>query len=104
MGFEPTTTDLRDLGGDARLLPYCEFELGKTDVLYLRTPQGGGYGDPLDRDPQLVLKDVVNEMLSRDAARECYGVVFEEQSPTIDKAATKRLRATQRKDRLEQVG
>ena len=36
----------------------------------------GGWGDPLDRDPALVLKDVRNEFVSERAAREDYGVVI----------------------------
>ena len=36
---------------------------------------GGGWGDPLERDPQAVLRDVRNEFVSVEAAREDYGVV-----------------------------
>jgi N-methylhydantoinase B len=36
---------------------------------------GGGWGDPLRRDPQLVLDDVRNELLSRERAEKAYGVV-----------------------------
>jgi len=42
----------------------------------LNPPGGGGYGDPLDRDPQRVFDDVVNGYVSIAAAREIYGVVI----------------------------
>jgi N-methylhydantoinase B len=35
---------------------------------------GGGYGSPLDRDPALVLDDVLEGWVSRERAREVYGV------------------------------
>lgn len=37
---------------------------------------GGGYGDPLDRDPERVLEDVVDEWISPERARAAYGVVL----------------------------
>src|SRR5216684_1631695 len=42
----------------------------------VRTGGGGGWGDPLDRDPELIRSDVREELVSRLAAREHYGVVF----------------------------
>jgi N-methylhydantoinase B len=57
---------------------------------------GGGVGDPLDRDPTAVLRDVVNEVVSVDAARETYGVVIQEQGPAVDARATTALRASKR--------
>ena len=38
------------------------------------TQGGGGYGDPKERDPELVKKDVKNEVISKDAAAREYGV------------------------------
>ena len=37
---------------------------------------GGGYGDPLEREPNLVLKDVIEEKISLNNASENYGVVI----------------------------
>lgn len=39
-----------------------------------RTAGGGGYGDPLERDPSAVAQDVRNGLLTPEAAREAYGV------------------------------
>ena len=44
-------------------------------VVGLDLPGGGGYGNPLDRDPVRVLDDVVHGYVSIEAAREVYGVV-----------------------------
>ena len=46
-------------------------------VVSLDPPGGGGYGDPLERDPQLVLEDVINGYVTIKAARERYGVAVE---------------------------
>ena len=43
------------------------------DVVSLRTPGGGGYGDPADRDPEAVRRDLRLGKLSAEAAREVYG-------------------------------
>lgn len=58
----------------------------------IETPGGGGFGDPLGRDPQAVLDDVVNGKVSPQRAREVYGVVVDEQHRTVDGAATQTLR------------
>ncbi len=42
----------------------------------LNPPGGGGYGNPLERDPQLVLDDVVNGYVSIESAKKNYGVVI----------------------------
>ncbi|WP_144183282.1 hydantoinase B/oxoprolinase family protein [Elioraea rosea] len=58
---------------------------------------GGGWGDPLERDTALVLRDVRNELLSIAKAAADYGVVIAD--GRIDEAATARLRAERRKQR-----
>jgi N-methylhydantoinase B len=62
------------------------------DVLYIATNGGGGYMDPLDRDPEAVFTDVRERIVSPEAAREFYGVVMRE--GVLDIGATKGLRAT----------
>ena len=56
-------------------------------------PCGGGYGNPLERDPALVLEDVLDEYVSLESARAHYGVVIDEKTMTVDAAGTKGLRA-----------
>ncbi|MEQ3549356.1 hydantoinase B/oxoprolinase family protein [Pseudonocardia nematodicida] len=48
--------------------------LGEGDVMSIESPGAGGYGDPRDRDPALVLRDVVDGRVSPDAARDRYRV------------------------------
>jgi N-methylhydantoinase B len=64
---------------------------------------GGGWGDPLDRDPEAVLDDVLDEFVSLEAARRDYGVVLggraEDGTLAIDAAATRKLRAELRSQR-----
>lgn len=55
---------------------------------------GGGYGDPLEREPHLVREDVLNGYVSAHAAARDYGVVIVPETDEIDQAATERLRAT----------
>jgi N-methylhydantoinase B len=55
----------------------------------------GGYGDPLEREPAAVARDVRNDMVSRDAARTDYGVVLDERG-RIDQEATVHLRTAMR--------
>jgi N-methylhydantoinase B len=61
---------------------------------------GGGWGDPLDRDPEAVLDDVLDEYVSLAAAERDYGVVLtgslEDLTLAVDETATKELRESRR--------
>jgi N-methylhydantoinase B len=54
-------------------------------------PAGGGYGDPLRRDPALVREDVADEFVSAETAKQDYGVVLAGPG-IVDEAATASLR------------
>lgn len=60
---------------------------------------GGGWGDPLDRDPAQVLNDVLNEFVSAHAAREDYGIVLAGMPLVVDDIATAALRDRMRRER-----
>jgi len=94
---------LDDVGGSGRLLPYCEFDIGKNDVLYMRMSSGGGYGDPLEREPERVLNDVEDAIVSREEAKEIYGVVIAVNDLVLDLAATDKLREGLRQERLQEL-
>ncbi len=64
------------------------------DAVILQSAGGGGYGDPLERDPQAVLEDVEEGYVSEVAARDVYGVAIADDR--IDAAETARLRAALR--------
>jgi N-methylhydantoinase B len=61
---------------------------------------GGGYGSPLDRDPEMVRTDVLEGMVSPEKARQIYGVIFkgraEDESIAVDREATVKWRAALR--------
>jgi N-methylhydantoinase B/oxoprolinase/acetone carboxylase alpha subunit len=61
--------------------------------LYHRQAGGGGWGDPLLRDPAAVAWDVKNEKVSLPAARQEYGVVLDPATFAVDEGATASLRA-----------
>ena len=64
--------------------------------IYSQSGGGGGWGDPLDRDPQAVLEDVLDEYVSLEGARADYGVVIDTANWVVDGAATKRERSERR--------
>ena len=69
-------------------------EFGYDDVISFQQSGAGGYGDPLERDPQRVLEDVLDDYVSIEAARRDYGVVITGAAPalTVDERATRELR------------
>jgi N-methylhydantoinase B len=62
------------------------------DRVLVRTPGGGGYGDPYTRDPQAVLEDVRLDRYSREQARELFGVAISGDPLSVDAEETARLR------------
>ena len=70
--------------------------LNAGDVLTVEMNAGGGYGDPLDRDPELVLGDVLDGYVSLTGAREDYAVIIDPQTHAIDYSATTLLREQKR--------
>jgi len=68
-----------------------DIPLGPGDRVRVRTPGGGGYGDPLTRDPALVARDVALGRYTSDEARALFGVALRADG-TVDAEATARLR------------
>jgi N-methylhydantoinase B/oxoprolinase/acetone carboxylase alpha subunit len=79
-------------------------EVREGDVLAVASSPGGGFGDPLDRDPALVKNDLDNGLATESIARNIYGVVAqfnkETESWTVDYDATQKLREDKRRQRL----
>jgi 5-oxoprolinase (ATP-hydrolysing) len=63
------------------------------DTLEITVPNSGGYGDPVERDPALVLSDVLDGFTTIELAERDYGVVVDAATMTVDAEATRRLRA-----------
>jgi N-methylhydantoinase B len=60
--------------------------------LVIETAGGGGWGDPMERDPMLVQRDVVNGLISLERAREAYGVIIDEETLKVVLTETRHLR------------
>ena len=79
-----------------------QFDVAKDGELYMISQgAGGGYGDPLERDPESVVKDAELNRISPQVARDIFGVVYDEQTFRLDAAATAQARADARAARLE---
>jgi len=77
------------------------FELCNEGEIYMICQgSGGGYGDVLERDPEAVMKDLQEDLMSHENARDIYKVVYDETSLTVDVQATKDLRAAYRRERI----
>jgi N-methylhydantoinase B/oxoprolinase/acetone carboxylase alpha subunit len=64
------------------------------EYIEFREPNAAGYGDPLDRPPDAVREDVLDDFTTIELARDAYGVVFADgRSREIDEDATGKLRA-----------
>ncbi len=84
-------------GPAARALPAkLTMPIRRGDVFCHELPGGGGWGDPLAREPERVLADVRNGFVSVAAARDDYGVVIDAGTLALDAGATERLRAGRR--------
>ena len=75
-------------------LPFTlsERPLRRGDLLRIMSPGGGGFGDPLARDPDAVHADVAAGKVTPEQARALYGVVLTEDGGAVDADATARLR------------
>ncbi|MFN0160913.1 MAG: hydantoinase B/oxoprolinase family protein [Burkholderiales bacterium] len=66
----------------------------KDDMIRIFGPNGGGYGDPLERDSALVAADVADGLISAGHAREVFRVALDPASGALDENATRQLRGT----------
>ena len=64
------------------------------EIMFAQSEGGGGWGDPLERDTDAVLQDVLDEYVSIEGAARDYGVVIDAESLTVDDRATEKLRST----------
>ena len=69
------------------------------DVFRHELAGGGGWGDPLERHPSDVLRDVRNELVSVEAARTGYGVIVDTEAWRVDIDGTSALREQMRSSR-----
>ena len=93
----PASNLIRTAGGrevDVPPMPSEPITLQTGDVFRHVMAGGGGFGDPLARDPAQVLEDVLDDKVTADHARQAYGVVL--QGCDVDAPATAELRRSLR--------
>ena len=79
-----------------------QFDVAKDGELYMISQgAGGGYGDPLDRDPAAVVKDLELNRISPKVATEIFAVAWESETYILDDEGTDELRAAARSARLD---
>lgn len=76
---------------ERHLLKVNALPLKGGDIVKTQTGGGGGWGDPLERDPRRVITDVIAGYVTRDGAARDYGVVLSDDS-TLDEDATRARR------------
>jgi len=67
------------------------------DIITFHNPGGGGYGNPLERDPELVESDVINGYVSLEKAREDYRIIIDPVTMQLDIKTKNELRHTRNK-------
>ncbi len=106
---DPTVTldhrqifEQRDIKGDWKfeLIARTPDMYAEGDLLFGFSGGGPGYGDPLDRLPELVAEDLKKNIISEWTAESIYRVAFTPQGKKIDRARTEELRQSERKARL----
>ena len=83
-------------GGNARMLPMlfkAPVPLSAGDLFRHVMAGGGGFGPALERDPEAVLADVIDGLVTVEGARRDYGVVIAGTPPAVDMAGTLALRS-----------
>ena len=77
--------------------PYGLTQVKSGDIVIMDAAGGGGYGDPVERDAEMVMKDFLNGHISLKGARENYGVVIDQETMKVDIDETERLRDSLKK-------
>jgi N-methylhydantoinase B len=88
--------------GETEEVSWGVYPLMGRDALYIAWNGGGGYGDPLQRNPAAVLRDVRDRLVSAEAARAIYGAVIDD-TPALDEAGTAALRNSLLSERRKEL-
>jgi N-methylhydantoinase B len=106
----PNHLGLRRMNGELEEIKHTALyvPLNPGERIEYRFAGGGGWGDPLERDPVKVRDDVLDEYVSREAADREYGVVLtgelEDYSLEVNEEATRRRRDELRAERASENG
>ena len=105
MGESRLIEDASEVDGKPVLLQLRQenFTQNAADVYAVRWSGGGGFGDPLRRDPERIAHDLEHLNITPEAARDIFGAVLDGDEQ-VDAAATLERRARIRAERLERLG
>ena len=93
-GDTAVLTLVKTTGEEIQLPPLCpRYPVSKGDIVRAEGGTGGGYGNPLEREPEKVVDDFVDGLIDREAAEQDYGVVIDS-AGQVDTVATRDLRQT----------
>jgi hypothetical protein len=97
-----TMFEKRDIQGDWKfeLIARTPSLYQEGDLLFGFSGGGPGYGDPLEREPELILEDLKKSIISEWTASNIYRVVLDSDGRKVDQAKTEAKRAAERKARL----
>jgi N-methylhydantoinase B len=87
---------INNKSGDPSGLTLCQ----SGDIIQFHSAGGGGYGDPLERDPEAVAADVFNDYVSIERAREDFGVVVDPVTLKVDLEETGKVRGSRKKEQV----
>jgi N-methylhydantoinase B len=92
---------IEEIRGHQEIIPsFHMYSISPADVHVQYQAGGGGFGDPIDRDPNLVARDVRLGYVSLEAAKEIYGVVIETEALEVNEEKTRQQRQIIIKNRL----
>jgi N-methylhydantoinase B len=91
---------LSEIAGKREVSSFGVYHVHSEDVFYVNWNGAGGMGDPLDREPEAVARDIADGVLSRSSAQNLYGVVLASDG-TVDIAATQAARKSLRAERVK---
>ena len=93
------SSNILNQGTDQFLLPTMgTTDMKKGDFIRHEMASGGGWGNPLERDPEMVLSDILDEKVTVEHALKFYGVVFNRENKVVDLVATKKQRQMMNKN------
>lgn len=102
VGRDGRDQKLTELFGIVSPSKFANVGLSAGDEYVIESGGGGGFGDPLERDPELVASDVREGYVSAESARRDYGVVLDAEG-AVQQAETTELRAQARAERKAQM-
>jgi N-methylhydantoinase B len=96
--------DISEISGEKETpRPISRSQLRRGEVCHLSSCGGGGYGDPLERDAESVVRDVLHGLVSREWAEKVYGVSCDLNTREVDWSQTELRRDAFRNERKKRA-